>query len=97
MTDCTELLVVRDMQVDSLGQQKEDGKPVPHCWKFAIPPHVSACRTRRLDACVDVRRDVKRQKTDIRSSRGDTMVGAIRLKMGKIWRYYIRGQTGRPQ
>jgi hypothetical protein len=97
MTDCTELLVVRDMQVDSLGQQKEDGKPAPHCWKSAIPPHVCACRERRLDACVGVRRNVKRQKTDIRNSRGDIMAGAIVLKPGKYTGIISRGQTGKPQ
>ena len=77
MTDCTELPVLRDMQVDSLGQQNEDGKPFPHCWKPAVPPHVSACRKRRLDACVGVMSDAKRQRTDIGESLGHVVVGAI--------------------
>lgn len=53
MTDCTEALL-RDMQVASFGQQKEEGNPVPHCWRPAFPPQVDACRERRLDALVEV-------------------------------------------
>jgi hypothetical protein len=81
MTDWTELLVLRDMQVDSLGQQKEDGKPVPHCWRSALPPHVSACRKRRLDARVAVMSDATRKRMDIRE--------AMMVITGRICQYYI--------
>ena len=41
MTDCMSP-PLRAMHVESLGQQKEDGKSDPHCCRSAFPPHVSA-------------------------------------------------------
>lgn len=83
MTDLTEPLL-RFMQVEDLGQQKEDGKSPPHCWSSALPPHVSAWRTKRADACVAVMKKMKRHRTDKRDSLGEDVVGAIVVVMGKI-------------
>jgi hypothetical protein len=64
MTDCTSALF-KDMQVLSLGQQKSDGKLLPHCCRPCTPPQVCACRRKRFDVWIDVTVDASRQKTDI--------------------------------
>jgi hypothetical protein len=53
------------MQVESFGQQKSEGKLPPHCCRPSTPPHVCACRRKRLDACVDVITDAKKKKAEI--------------------------------
>lgn len=69
------------MQVESLGQQKEEGKSDPHCWRPALPPHVSAWRRKRLDACAVGMRDRKRQARDILESLGEGVTGAMVVEM----------------
>lgn len=50
MTDCIDGLL-SDMHVVSFGQQNEEGKPVPHCWRLAMPPHVESCLANIAVAC----------------------------------------------
>lgn len=52
------------MHVESVGQQKSDGKLPPHCCKPWTPPHVCAWRRKRVDAWVDVIAEVRRKRTD---------------------------------
>jgi hypothetical protein len=93
MTDLTEPLL-RLIQVEDLGQQKEDGKSLPHCCKSVFPPHVSACRGKRVDACVTVTSKTKRHRTDIRDSLGADVTGAIAMVEGRICREYYSGEVG---
>lgn len=75
MTDWTSALF-NDMHVESVGQQKSDGKLPPHCCRPWTPPHVCACRGKRLDAWVDVMADVRRKKRGILDSLGKR-IGAL--------------------
>jgi hypothetical protein len=59
ITDCTEALL-SEMHAVFLGQQKDDGKPFPHCWRPSTPPHIGACRGKRLEACAVARVVAKR-------------------------------------
>lgn len=76
MTDCTDV-PLRGMQVVSFGQQKSDGKPVPHCCRLALPPHVGACRAKMYDACAGATADITVQRRDILESRGKTEAGVM--------------------
>lgn len=98
MTDWMEL-VLRDMQDVSFGQQKEEGKLDPHCWRLSIPPHVGACRGRRKEAwAMD---EAKRANKDILESLGSGAAGCIlserrgsKMKVDEV--FWQRGQTSRP-
>lgn len=80
MTDCTSPLL-KDMHVESVGQQKSEGKLPPHCCRPETPPHVCACLRKRLDACVDVIADVRRRRTDILDSLGKRMEDLMAVVM----------------
>jgi len=80
MTDFTEPLL-RSIQVESLGQQKVDGKSPPHCCRLVFPPHASARGNKMLDACVAVMNQMKKHRIDILESLGDAVLGAIVWKM----------------
>ena len=82
MTDWTDALL-RGMQLVSLGQQKEDGKPAPHCCRLSSPPHTGACREKRVDACAVVKADAMRPKMNILDKRGCDVGEAIILKVKK--------------
>jgi hypothetical protein len=79
MTDWVTALF-RGMHVVSFGQQKSDGKPVPHCWRLDFPPHVGACRRKMCEACVVVARaDARRKYADILERRGRFDKGAMAI------------------
>jgi hypothetical protein len=79
MIDCT-AVPLRGMQVVSFGQQKSDGKPVPHCCRLALPPHVGACREKIYDASAGAIADIRTQRRDILESRGRTEAGAMAIR-----------------
>jgi hypothetical protein len=48
MTDVApELALLKGWHSEFVGQQKEDGKPAPHCERPLTPPQVGACRGMR--------------------------------------------------
>jgi len=71
MTDCT-VVLLSAIQVVSCGQQKEDGKPAPHCCKPVLPPHAAACRGGRLDACAEAAAERARQRTGSQDRRRES-------------------------
>jgi hypothetical protein len=83
MTDWTEALL-RDMHDVPAGQQKSVGKPLPHCCRFALPPHTGACRAKMCDGCAVVNAAESRKRVDILERRGKTDVGAIRIAVREI-------------
>ena len=74
----------KDMHVESFGQQKSDGKLLPHCCSPWTPPHVCACRRKRVDAWVDVIADVKRKKTDILDNLGRLVEGLMAYVCARV-------------
>ena len=82
MTDCTDALL-RDMHAVSFGQQKSDGKPVPHCCRLDLPPHVGACRRKMCDACAVAIADETRNRMETLERRGSADDRAILILVGK--------------
>lgn len=61
------------MHFVSVGQQNEDGKPVPHCWRLDFPPHIGSCLEAMCDACAEAETDaVRKNRKDILDRRGKT-------------------------
>jgi hypothetical protein len=89
MTDCTSALF-NDMHVESVGQQKSEGKLLPHCCRPWTPPHVCACRAKRLDAWVDVMTDVKRKKADSLDSLERFVEDRMAVDMRRIVQKLVR-------
>jgi hypothetical protein len=85
MTDWTSILL-RDMQVESWGQQKSEGKPVPHCWRFWAPPHVDAWRAKRAEAwaVAAMRKKRKTLESRMRLVGASIVRGAVRIR-GRAW------------
>jgi hypothetical protein len=88
MTDWT-VPLLRDIHAVSLGQQKSDGNPVPHCCRLGFPPHVGACRRKTCEACVVAMADAMRKRADILDRRGCSDDGAMVMVYNKtriVWK-----------
>jgi hypothetical protein len=76
MTDLTDGLLSGRHAV-SAGQQKSDGKSLPHCFRFDLPPQTGACRWKMCEALAVAAAEERRRKIESLERRGRADDGSM--------------------